>query len=254
MNNSLLLSDALGIKQKDVVLVVGSGGKTTLCLSLCEELKYKQIIFYTTTTKMFPPTQDNYQIYLGEQATTKLFAQQGVYVLAKKKNDEGKLLPFDLETIEHFASQCDVMIAEADGSKMKPLKGWNETEPVYLKNTTRTVAVIPINMVGKMIDSSSVHRLDLFQEIIGHTAEKRIEVDDLFRVISNDKGLFKGAVGTRILVINRVESVADQQNADRLVTLLNKNHVRLDRIVLASLKNQSYTVLMRNMDEEWLCE
>ncbi len=246
----LTLSQALAIEEKDVVLVVGSGGKTTLCTNLCAELKTRLLVFYTTTTKIYPPKNRDFKICLGKDVEAATFSRPGVYVLGMEMSDEGKLLPFNESVIRTIARACDVLVAEADGAKMKPLKGWNASEPVFLRATTKTVAVIPISTVGQPIDHLLVHRLAEFQELIGCSAKSRIEIGDLFRVITHEKGLFKDAVGMRILVINQAESAANQQYADHLVALLKNSATKIDRIVIASLKNKSYTVVMPDWDGE----
>ena len=44
----------INLKEKDVVVVVGSHGKTTFCLNLCEELEKKEKkTAFTTTVKIF---------------------------------------------------------------------------------------------------------------------------------------------------------------------------------------------------------
>ena len=48
---------------------------------------------------------------------------------------------------------------------MRPLKGWNETEPVFVKRTDKTVGVMTIKSLGMKADEENVHRLELFLKI-----------------------------------------------------------------------------------------
>ena len=49
------LEKLLDLKEKDVVVAVGSNGKTTFCLNLCEELKKKgKTVIFSTTVKIYP--------------------------------------------------------------------------------------------------------------------------------------------------------------------------------------------------------
>ena len=51
------LKEALDIHPKDVISIVGAGGKTTLMFALARELSNKKgMVITTTTTKIFPPS------------------------------------------------------------------------------------------------------------------------------------------------------------------------------------------------------
>ena len=61
------LWEAAGLRKNDTLVVTGAGGKTSLCLELCEELKEKSRIIFTTTTKIFfPEVKKMYKIYTAE--------------------------------------------------------------------------------------------------------------------------------------------------------------------------------------------
>ena len=62
---------------------------------------------------------------------------------------------------QHFTK----VFLEADGSKQRPLKGWSSYEPVILKETTTTIGVLPISVIGQKIDETTIHRLPLFLEL-----------------------------------------------------------------------------------------
>ena len=51
------LKEAFDIHPKDVISLVGAGGKTTLMFALSRELSlHKEVVITTTTTKIFPPS------------------------------------------------------------------------------------------------------------------------------------------------------------------------------------------------------
>ena len=61
------LKAALGFRKNETIVVVGSGGKTTFCLELCEELKNENKVFFTTTTKILEPKmREKYKIYISK--------------------------------------------------------------------------------------------------------------------------------------------------------------------------------------------
>ena len=50
------LRDALEIHPKEIISLVGAGGKTALMFALARELAtHKKVVITTTTTKIFPP-------------------------------------------------------------------------------------------------------------------------------------------------------------------------------------------------------
>ena len=56
-----MLKDILGINKKDVISIVGAGGKTTMLFSLSKELKGK--VCLSTTTKIFMPIKSDYDYF-----------------------------------------------------------------------------------------------------------------------------------------------------------------------------------------------
>ena len=80
----------------------------------------------TTTTKM------------GVSEKTRLNAAVSFFGTAAG----GKLSAPPSEVIDRICSSYDVVLIEADGSKRRAVKGWNDTEPVIHPRTTKTVGLI----------------------------------------------------------------------------------------------------------------
>ena len=57
---------------------------------------------------------------------------------------------------------------------MRPLKGWNETEPVFVKRTDKTVGVISIKSLGLKINNENIHRLELFLKVSGAEKDENV--------------------------------------------------------------------------------
>jgi len=147
------LGKLLNLQKKDIVTVVGSNGKTTFCLNLCKELKKeKKIVFLTTTVKILPinkkygfvditipnienETEEKEREIFSEMEITSFLLNleknlnnsNNVYVLGIYNSKIGKITSLSPKILEDISGKCDYMIIEGDGSKMKPLKGWNKT-------------------------------------------------------------------------------------------------------------------------------
>ena len=241
MKKQSSLKEALGLGKHDTVVAVGAGGKTTFCLTLCDELKNENEVFFTTTTKIFlPEIKENYKIYIGENILENDFFESGAYIIGKERRGDDKILPFDLETIDKLKEKCDYLIIEGDGSRMKPLKGWNETEPVFVKRTDKTIGVVSIKSVGLTINENNVHRIDKFLKLTNSALEEKVTVDHLCNMIGEKNGLFKDCKGEKVLFINQTESETDYENALKLTELLKEKKINLDKIIISSLKNKTY--------------
>ena len=98
-----------------------------------------------------------------------------------------KLLPLPHKMYENLSGHDGpfrLLLLEADGSRMLPLKGWGPQEPVVPDFTTATIGVIPVHLLGRSLDSRHVHRWPVFKEHTGHREGQALRADHLAAVIS----------------------------------------------------------------------
>ncbi|MBP6125593.1 MAG: putative selenium-dependent hydroxylase accessory protein YqeC [Leptotrichiaceae bacterium] len=262
------LENLINLKEKDVVVVVGSHGKTTFCLNLCEELEKKEKkTAFTTTVKIFQ-VDKKYRFYnltfhielekeekfLKENFDSfllKKINKNGVYILGVNDFKVGKIKSLPMENIKNIDMFFDYTIIEGDGSKRKPLKGWIETEPVYLKNTTKSVGVIPINIVGERINYENIHRMERFLEISQGKENEFITLEHLYNVVTHKNGLFQHSIGEKILLINCVETIENEKNTFKLYDMIKKNKdFKSINIIATSLENKKYYRIEKNLKKE----
>lgn len=235
------LYEVLNLEKYNTVVVTGAGGKTSFCLELCEELKEHNKVIFTTSTKMFiPEVRENYKIYVGDNFLYKKLTENGIYIAGKEENELGKLLPFTLDEIDSFKEKGDYLVIEGDGSRMKPLKGWNETEPVLVKRTDKTIGVLSIKSLGLEINDENIHRPELFMKISCAGKNENVTKQHLINIINSENGLFKNSKGEKILLINQADNDTDLKNALELVELLTKKKMLPDKIAITSLKEKKY--------------
>ena len=267
------LGKLLNLQKKDIVTVVGSNGKTTFCLNLCKELKKeKKIVFLTTTVKILPinkkygfaditiPDIENEaeekerEIFSEMEITSFLLNLEknlnnsnNIYVLGIYDRKIGKITSLSPKILEDISGKCDYMIIEGDGSKMKPLKGWNKTEPVYTKNTTKSVGILPINIIGDKISDVNIHRMEEFLKISGGQKNETLTLNHLYNVIVHENGLFQYSLGEKILILNCAERDKDKENALNLAEMI-KNNINFKdiKICVTSLKNSEYYKIEEN--------
>ena len=267
------LEKLLNLRKKDIVTAVGSNGKTTFCLNLCKELKLKKkTVFLTTTVKILPinkkygfvditipdignETEEKEREVFSEMEITSFLLNMkknlnnsnNVYVLGIYDSKIGKITSLSPKILEDISGKCDYMIIEGDGSKMKPLKGWNKTEPVYAKNTTKSVGILPINIIGDKINDVNIHRMEEFLEISGGQKNEILTLNHLYNVIIHKNGLFQYSLGEKILILNCAERYEDKENALNLAKMIKSNINFKDvRIAVTSLKNREYYEIGEN--------
>lgn len=232
------LFDLIDLKNGDIVSVVGSGGKTTFMYKLSKELSNKKVII-TTSTKMFIPKEDEKFniIFLNESKNINL--EKGINFLIGEIVSENKFHT-NVELIDENVYGFDYLLIESDGSKRKPLKGWNETEPVISKRTNKTVGIIPIDIIGKIAKEDIIHRIEKFSKISLISEGEEITPEAIANVISSKNGLFKNSVGEKILFLNKIENKKQYKMACKLLKILERKNININKIIGGSLLNESY--------------
>ena len=145
------LSNYLGLKKKDIISIVGAGGKTTMMFKLAQELRGGNKVLVTTSTKIYIPLEDKYDFICTDSDMLPRYThirENGIYILGSGVNGENKMLGLSEKQIHGLALYFDYILIEADGAKEKQLKGWNEFEPVIYGKTTKTVGIIDIQAFG----------------------------------------------------------------------------------------------------------
>lgn len=240
------LISLLGLNRGDLISIVGAGGKTTLMFRIANELRMDYKCLVTTTTKIFVPDREFFDFMaVGNNEFEQLrpVRKNGIYVYGSGINAEKKLMGINLEVLGREISQFDFTLVEADGSKRKPVKGWNEEEPVISGKTSKTIGVFSMEAIGKVINESNVHRIKEFLNITDSKENGIISLEDIVRMIFHPKGLFKDSAGERILFINKVENHDQKFLAEKLlyyIKMRNSTEKLIDRIIIGSLKNNEY--------------
>lgn len=252
MGKGMSIKDSIGSGDKEVISIVGAGGKTSLMYALGEELKNKKVLL-STTTKILPPIFDEVDFYGIGQSTYLDISENmksGSFLYANSLTKEGKVDSIPLEDIKKFKEDFDYIILESDGSKRKPLKGWKENEPVISEETTITIGVFDITTLNKLVNEDLVHRITEFLEISKAREEKVLKGEHIVNMIFNEEGLFKNSVGRKILFINKVESEENENVLKKLIDKINEKNKEkrlIERIVYGSIKSKKVkTFILKN--------
>lgn len=261
------LTELLSIGENTITTIVGSGGKTTLMMSLAKELRQQSKVLVTTTTKIYVPFKEQYDyLILGEDLKSLILKGEnisfktnnqlkikskcdynrennnGIYVYGREINKDNKLTSMEEENLDEIARNFDYVFIEADGSKEKPLKGWREDEPPVNKYTTHTIGVVDGMSLGLEIIDKNIHRIDKF---LGKH-EGKIDEEDFLKIIFSSGGLFNHSVGQKILFINKVDNDEIQLSISKLISEIIKENTKkklLNKIIMGSLIYNKFQII-----------
>lgn len=246
------LIKSFNIKNKDIITIVGAGGKTSLMFSASSLLRKNYRVLVTTTTNIYVPDEKLYDemIMLSEMKYDNYKniienSKNGVYVIGnyienKLGENKPKIKGLNSKILDEISPYFDIVLIEGDGSKEKPLKGWRDDEPVVYDKSTKIIGVVDISSIGLEINENNIHRLDKFLNIINDNKSQKVKLDHLKNLILNKYGLFKDSKGEQILFINKVERSKNKKDAILLIKKIqNGSPSYIDRFIYGSvLKNE----------------
>ena len=241
------LKEALEIRPKEIISLVGAGGKTTLMFALARELTQKgKAVITSTTTKIFPPSssetacvfvsKDEGEVvdFILKNAGTKGCITIGSELLADSRKLKGVSPSLVSRVIGLNA--VDYVIIEADGASQRPLKAPNpEYEPVVPSSTTVVIPVVGIDALGSQLSEERVFRSEIASRLTGVPLGEVVTADTIARLVLHPSGLATGSPAeARIIpLINKVDLTPDLTAArDVAGKILASEHPRIDRVVL----------------------
>jgi probable selenium-dependent hydroxylase accessory protein YqeC len=245
------LSEALGLKTREMISLTGAGGKTTLMFRLARELflEGKKVIT-TTTTKILEPSEDeSLHLFVSEdEEKVKEFVDRhldeyGHITLAKERIGRGKLRGISPELADSLWNlyDIDVLIIEADGASGRPVKAPREGEPVIPSNTTLVVAVLGLDGVEKELNDQNVFQASRVSKLTGIPEDEKMTEEGMALLTTHPEGLFKGAPNSSRLAafLNKVDIPDGVAKAKKITrNIFEKKDVKIDRVILGQLKSE----------------
>lgn len=203
------------MKKREVIALVGAGGKTTLMFTLAKELlSFNHKVITTTTTKIYPPepSQSPALILGGKEAfpeIEKALDRYGHITWVAGRTAENKLAGISLSGVTALWSSglADFLIVEADGSARRPIKAPGANEPVVPKETTLFISVLGLSAINKPLNEECAFRPEIISRLTAIPLNSPMTVEGIARLLIHPEGGLKGLLpGMRaVIILNQVD-------------------------------------------------
>ena len=239
------LTHALGMDDRGITAIIGSGGKSTLLRALGLELMRDGArVLLATSTHMFPVAGVPWE-GAARRMTDVAWRAASLHApgctCAQCAGPRGSIcqtgtvdaatgkLGAPVESWSDLAGRFDHVLVEADGSRRLPLKAHASWEPVIPEGTARAIWVVGASGLDRPI-TKVVHRPELFCDTCGCAPGDTATPERVATVLTHEMQAL--GLEDATVVLNQTDTLADPTD-----TVTRFEHI-LDRpIVPLSLKN-----------------
>lgn len=216
------ISEALDLNGKEMVVLVGGGGKTTILNRLtAEALTQNKKAVITTTTKMYPPANCPVSSFVqhGKGCLNSIAAKvesRGRAVVGREINAENKIVGLPARAVDEIytAVGTDILLVEGDGARGKPFKAPRQHEPVIPEKATVVIPVVGAECMGKPLTEQHFHAVGKIMELTGVEYGAMIAGKEIAEILLHSKGYMKGVPGAArwIPFINKIDQTDNRRS------------------------------------------
>lgn len=243
----------INLREKELVCLIGGGGKTTTMFKLAKELKSQgKKVLVTTTTAIYKPEKSEYDslVLYDNNESLRVYNQAtkgAITVLGKTISPSNKLMGVDCNLINNLFKKdvFDFIFVEGDGSRNMPIKAPASHEPVIPESATKVIGVVGMDALYQKINKENVHRPELFCEVTQTKLDDLIDEESVARLVVSDKGLFKSTNRDcrRYLFLNKIEGEKRRKYGYKITDILSTKKHSINSIILGSNIKSNYNVL-----------
>jgi probable selenium-dependent hydroxylase accessory protein YqeC len=227
-----LLKEALGLRPREMVALVGGGGKTTLMFSLARELagSGKRVITGPSTSILMPSEHDTPLLMLEEgrdnfkQDVLSALIRFGHVTVGRSLLASNKVKGFETEFFPEMyrEEQVDYVVVEADGAMGRSLKAPREYEPMLPKGTSVVVGMMGLDALGRPLNESIVFQVQRFSAITGLQPQETITEKAFLSLARHPEGLFKNThpEAARVIFLNKSDFLKPPFRAEQVADAL----------------------------------
>lgn len=210
------LHRALGLQSREIVTIVGAGGKTSALTCLAMELAAAgKGVVVAPTTRMLPGQLSRLAepiiISDGNRLTKTVkdrLQGENLVTCGACIDARGKVVGLDAATVAALGElDVDYLLLEGDGAAGALLKAPAAHEPVIPPVTTAVIAVAGLPVLGRPLAQPFVHRPRIVADLLGREEGSLLAAADVARVLVHPEGGRKGVPpGARWLaLLNQAE-------------------------------------------------
>ncbi len=237
----------------------GGGGKSSLMYKTAEELSSAGFnVLVSTTTMIYHPDEkkrpysslviadsNTIQKNLEKRVSSFHASGKGSITVAASQiietNKERKLKGFSEELLDFIYKLhiFDVVLVEGDGAKHFSIKAPGEREPVTPRETGMVFGVVGLDILGKLINSKTVFRLDQFLKVTHAQKNDSIDREILLRLADAENGLFKNSPSKaeKILVLNKADTLDSADKADETGRYILSRSSSISKVMITTAKD-----------------
>lgn len=208
----------LDMDRHRMLALVGGGGKTTSLYALAHEARLAgRRVIITTSTHMMPHPALFLTDSTEPAALRAMLEQYGVVTVGDLAREDKMTGAGNLDVCK---AEANVVLVEADGARLRPLKVPAGHEPVIPPQADAVVAVCGMDCLGGAIEVAC-HRPEQVAALLGKSVEDTVTRGDVVKILLSDRGSRKG-VGDRPyrVILNKADMPQRQAEAERIAGLL----------------------------------
>jgi molybdenum cofactor cytidylyltransferase len=237
------LTEALDVRPREMVSLIGAGGKTTSLVRLAKELRETGgKVLVTTTTRMPKPARPHVdRLFLVEDVNALLSATSqipspAIIGAGYKVDDDGQLLGLPLTWPDRLeqSGQFDSILIEADGAASRLFKVPSEIEPLVPSRCHLTIWVMAIKVLGKRLEPNWVQGIERIMPLLGVGPGAPVTKELIIRLVQDPLGCLKGIppASRKVALLNQADSPEELETAKDLGHALVR--LGLSRVVAVS--------------------
>lgn len=230
---SITLADRIGIAERELISIIGAGGKSTILFTLGKELADpSRRVILTTTTMMAADQVTEPTCWTDDPIEVEKVLEPGLPLFVVTAEIPGKATGPTPAAVDRLflETSADFVIVEADGARSMSIKAPAAHEPVIPRLSTTVIVVAAIDAIGRPI-SEVAHRPERVANLAGIGIDDPLTITDAARVLLHGDGGLKGIPGpTRVVMAITKVTQRTEESANRLATIL-AEHPRIDRVV-----------------------
>jgi probable selenium-dependent hydroxylase accessory protein YqeC len=220
------LSERLGLGERELVSIVGAGGKTTIMGILADELGAAGArVILTTTTRMGMDQVTEPVCWSDEPDAVEGMLLPGVPLSVLFGAVDGKVRGLDPDAVDalYLSTSADFIIVEADGARSMSIKAPADHEPVIPGLSTTVIVVMGADALMSTLEIVA-HRVDRVAALTGLSGDVVITPHVAAEILLHPNGGLKDIPeGARVeMAISKVTS-ENQAAAKSLASILEQH-------------------------------